>query len=234
MKTKETAARSRIRVALVDDQRLLREGLRTLLDFHPDLEVVGEAGDGIDAEVLVERLEPQVVLMDLRMPLRDGVETTRRLADRWPAVRVVVLTTYDDDELVFSALDAGAVGYLLKDVGSEALAEAVRAASRGESPLQPRVAGKVLQRLRSHPPKPTPAPKTVEPLTTREAAILRLLGAGASNREIADRLALTHGTVRNYVSAILAKIRVRDRTQAALYAVQHEIDLPLAGEKDGG
>lgn len=210
-------------MALIDDQRLLREGLRTLLELHHDVQIVGEAGDGIEAEALVERVLPQVVLMDLRMPRRDGVETTRRLTARWPGIHVLVLTTYDDDDLVFAALDAGAAGYLLKDVGSDVLAEAIRAASRGESPLQPRIAGKVLHRLRAGrspvSAEVLPGPSQ-EPLTAREMEILGLLSTGASNHEIAQSLGLTDGTVKNYVSSILAKTGLRDRTQAALYAVQ--------------
>jgi DNA-binding NarL/FixJ family response regulator len=213
-------------VLLVDDQRLLREGLRTLLELHGDLRVIGEAGDGHAAELLVEQLRPQVVLMDLRMPRRDGVAATRRITTRWPDVRVLVLSTYDDDELVFRSIDAGACGYLLKDVGSDALAEAVRAAARGEAPLQPGVARKVLARLRAagrwtgaaSEPAPTPL---AEPLTARERDVLRLLGTGATNRDIAERLSLTEGTVKNYISAILAKTGLRDRTQAALLAVRH-------------
>src|SRR5215212_10213948 len=137
-----------ISILLVDDQRLLREGLRTLLELHPDLRVAGEAGDGVEAERLAELLHPDVVLMDLRMPRCDGVTATRRIVARFPGVRVLVLTTFDDDELVFRSIEAGAAGYLLKDVGSDALAEAVRVAARGDSPLQPCVARKVLARLR--------------------------------------------------------------------------------------
>jgi DNA-binding NarL/FixJ family response regulator len=214
----------RVSVLLVDDQRLLREGLRTLLELHPDLQVVGEAGDGVEAESLVERLRPRVVLMDLRMPRRDGVEATRRIVARWPRVQVLVLTTFDDDELVFRSIEAGASGYLLKDVGSDALAEAIRAAGRGESPLQPSVARTVLRRLRRgglvNPPSQAAVPTTVDVLTGRELDVLRLLGRGATNREIAERLVLTEGTVKNYVSAILAKTGLGDRTQAALYAVR--------------
>jgi DNA-binding NarL/FixJ family response regulator len=217
-----------VTILLVDDQRLMREGLRTLLELHGDLRVVGEAGDGLEAETLVERLRPQVVLMDLRMPRRDGVEATRRITARWPAVQVLVLTTYDDDELVFRSIAAGASGYLLKDVGSDALADAVRAASRGESPLQPSIARKVLRRLRGGgalaPPPLAPAPAG-EPLTSRELDILRLLGTGATNREIAERLSLTDGTVKNYISAILAKTGLHDRTQAALFAVRRGLTL---------
>lgn len=214
-----------IRILLVDDQRLLREGLRTLLELHADLRVVGEAGDGIQAELLAEKLHPRVVLMDLRMPRRDGVEATRRLTARWPALQVIVLTTYDEDELVFAAIEAGASGYLLKDVGSETLTEAIRAADRGDSPLDPSIARKVLGRLRtrsspetSHPPSFSNTP---DPLTGRELEVLRLLGTGATNREIAEHLSLTEGTVKNYVSAILSKTGLRDRTQAALYSFQH-------------
>ncbi len=208
-----------IRVLLVDDQSLLREGLKTLLELHADLRVVGEASNGEEAERLVERLAPQIVLMDLRMPRCDGVVATKRIVDRWPGVHVLVLTTYDDDELVFQSIEAGASGYLLKDVGSDALADAIRSASRGDSPLQPSIARKVLRRLRAT-STPVEPPESVEPLTRREIDVLRLLGAGATNREIADTLALSEGTVKNYISTILAKIGLRDRTQAALYAVR--------------
>jgi DNA-binding NarL/FixJ family response regulator len=214
-----------VRILLVDDQRLMREGLRTLLELHTDLQVVGEAGDGVQAEALVERLRPRVVLMDLRMPRRDGVEATHRILANWPNVAVLVLTTYDDDELVFRSIQAGASGYLLKDVGSDALAEAVRAASRGESPLQPAIARKVLKRLKTwqgvFQSSPSGGLPVVEQLSARELDVLRLLGTGATNREIAERLSLTEGTVKNYISTVLAKTGLRDRTNAALYAVRH-------------
>jgi DNA-binding NarL/FixJ family response regulator len=231
---------SPISVLLVDDQSLLREGLRTLLELHADLRVVGEAGDGIVAEALVERLRPDVILMDLRMPRRDGVEATRRIVERWPSTQVLVLTTFDEDALVYRSIEAGAAGYLLKDVGSDALAEAIRAVSRGESPIQPRVARKLLGRLREQrmlaagePAEPAAAaPDAVlqagarlqlpdrESLTQRECEIVRLLGAGASNREIAQRLSLTDGTVKNYVSGLLGKTGLRDRTQLAVWAIR--------------
>lgn len=221
--TPAETARGAVSIVLADDQRLLREGMRTLLELHGDLRVVGEAGDGLQAEALVERLRPQVVLMDLRMPRRDGVEATRRITSRWPEVQVLVLTTFDDDELVFRSIEAGAAGYLLKDVGSDALAEAVRAASRGESPLQPSVARKLLKRMRQRGLAGV-QPYTLafgEQLTGRELDVLRLLGTGATNREIAERLSLTEGTVKNYISAILVKTGVRDRTQAALFAARN-------------
>jgi DNA-binding NarL/FixJ family response regulator len=222
--------RERIRVLLVDDQRLMREGLRTLLELHHDMYVVGEAGDGAEAERVLKNsvagLQAQVVLMDLRMPRMDGVTATARIKRQWPEVQVLVLTTFDDDDLVFRSIEAGASGYLLKDVGSDALADAVRSASRGDAPLQPSVARKILSCLRS--PRPAPVVMPAEPLLTehlsdRELEVLRLLGRGAGNREIAEALALTEGTVKNYISAILAKTGLHDRTQAALYAVRHNL-----------
>jgi DNA-binding NarL/FixJ family response regulator len=220
--------REPIRILLVDDQRLLREGLRTLLELHQDLRVVGEAGDGTEAEDFVKtsELRPRVILMDLRMPRTDGVSATVRIKRRWPDIQILVLTTFDDDELVFRSIEAGASGYLLKDVGSDALADAVRAASRGEAPLQPSVARKILGRLRSpasSASSPPQEPLAPESLSEREMAVLRLLGRGAANREIAEALALTEGTVKNYISAILAKTGLHDRTQAALFAVRHNL-----------
>lgn len=217
-----------ISVLLVDDQRLMREGLRTLLELQPDVRVAGEAGDGIEAERLVELLRPHVVLMDLRMPRRDGVTATRAIAGRFPRTRILVLTTYDDDDLIFRSLEAGACGYLLKDIGADALAAAVRAAAAGESPLQPSVARKLIVRLRGTAPvtPPAPAVTSIEALTERETEVLRLLGAGANTREIAARLSVTEGTVKNHVSAVLAKTGLRDRTQAALFAVRHGLADP--------
>ncbi len=224
--TRASSTSQQVRVLLVDDQQLLREGLRTLLEFHEDILVVGEAGDGLQAEALVEKLRPQVVLMDLRMPRRDGVEATQHITARFPGVQVLVLTTYDDDELVFRSIEAGASGYLLKDVGSDALAEAIRAAGRGESPLQPSVARKVLRQLRlGRRPSPLQDESVLADvqLTGREMDILRLLGTGATNKEISEQLALTEGTVKNYISTILAKTGLHDRTQAALFAVRKGI-----------
>ncbi|WP_249998108.1 response regulator transcription factor [Actinoplanes sp. M2I2] len=207
---------STVRVLLVDDQALFREALAVLLSAHPGLSVVGEAGDGAEAVRRVAELSPDVVLMDLRMPVLDGVAATRRLRDEHPATRVIALTTFDDDADVFAALRAGAVGYLLKDVSSERLVEAVRAAARGESVLQPSVAAKVVARFAQLPD--IEAPEAAVPLSEREREVVRLLARGRSNREIAAALFLAEGTVKNHVTTILGKLGVRDRTQAALRA----------------
>jgi DNA-binding NarL/FixJ family response regulator len=207
-----------IRILLVDDQPLFREGLSTLLSVHPDLEVIGEAANGVEAIRLARSLHP-VVLMDLQMPVLDGVAATRRLHEEQPDCRVIVLTTFDDDELVFDGLRAGAVGYLLKDAPSEKLAEAIRVAARGETFLQPSVAAKVVAEFARLSRKTvTTANPVIEPLSEREIEILRLIAQGASNREIAGTLFLAEGTVKNHVTSILGKLEARDRTQAALKA----------------
>src|SRR6185312_15727533 len=210
---------STIKILLVDDQPLFREGLRTLLSVQTDFKVVGEAGNGAEAIRLAHSLQPAVVLMDLQMPVLDGVAATRRLHAELPGCRVIVLTTFDDDEMVFDGLRAGAVGYLLKDASSEKLGEAIRLAARGESFLQPSVAAKVVAefaRLSNKTIKPALA--LAEPLSERELEILRLIAKGESNREIANTLFLAEGTVKNHVTNILGKLEVRDRTQAALKA----------------
>ena len=210
---------SAVRVLVVDDQALFREALVTLLGARPEVEVVGEAGDGQQALQRAAALAPDVVLMDLHMPVLDGIATTRRLRVEQPGVRVLALTTFDDDEDVFAALRAGALGYLLKDVSSDRLVEAVLAAARGESVLQPSVAAKVVARFAQldDAPRSRPQPLVV-PLSDRELDILRLLADGCSNREIATALFLAEGTVKNHVTNVLAKLGARDRTQAALRA----------------
>src|SRR5215467_335344 len=208
-----------IKILLVDDQPLFREGLRTLLSIHSDFAVVGEAGNGQEAINLVRSLLPSVVLMDLQMPVLDGVAATRRLQEEQPDCRVIVLTTFDDDEMVFDGLRAGAVGYLLKDAPSEKLAEAIRVAARGETFLQPSVAAKVVAEFARLTRKPIEYSNSIsEPLSEREVEIVRLIAHGASNREIADTLFLAEGTVKNHVTNILGKLGVRDRTQAAIKA----------------
>lgn len=207
-----------IRVLLVDDQPLFREGLRTLLSVHSDIEVVGEAGNGEEAVRLIESLAPAVVLMDIQMPVLDGVAATRRLRAGHSPCRVIVLTTFDDDEKVFDGLRAGAVGYLLKDAPSEKLVEAIRAAARGESFLQPSVAAKLVAEFarltdRPAPARPSPQP-LVDPISERELEVLGLIANGASNKEIAAALVIAEGTVKNHVTSILGKLGVTGRLQA--------------------
>ena len=214
---------SAVRVLVVDDQALFREALGTLLGARPEIEVVGEAGDGHQALERAAALAPDVVLMDLHMPVLDGIGATRRLRVEQPGVRVLALTTFDDDEDVFAALRAGALGYLLKDVSSDRLVEAVLSAARGESVLQPSVAAKVVARFaqldaaRLDAPRERPQPLVV-PLSDRELDVLRLLADGRSNREIEAALFLAEGTVKNHVTNVLGKLGARDRTQAALRA----------------
>jgi DNA-binding NarL/FixJ family response regulator len=208
----------RVRVLVVDDQALFREALSTLLAAQAQVEVVGEAADGAEALVEVARTAPDVVLMDRRMPVLDGLSAIRRIAVEHPAVRVLALTTFDTDDEVFAALRAGAVGYLLMDVTAARLVEAVVAADRGQSVLSPAVAARVVARVARLPhDEALPAPQPlVVPLTERELGVLRQVAEGRSNREIARSLYLTEGTVKNHVTAVLAKLGARDRTQAAL------------------
>jgi DNA-binding NarL/FixJ family response regulator len=208
----------RIRVAIFDDLALFREGLRSLLEVHADIEVVGEASNGEEAIAVAKSLRPDVVLMDLRMPVLDGIAATRRLCEPRASCRVIALTTFDDDESVFDALRAGAVGYLLKDVPSERLLEAIRAAARGEGFLMPSITTKVVAefaRLSRAMPRPTPL---AEPLSDRELDVLRWVARGASNKEIATNLRIAEGTVKNHMTNILDKLEVLDRTGAALKA----------------
>jgi DNA-binding NarL/FixJ family response regulator len=222
----------RIRVLIVDDQRLLREGFRKLIELEPNLEVVGMAGDGEEALTTVERLHaerkvPDVVLMDVRMPRMDGIAATRVFKERWPDSRVVILTTFDDQELIQAGLQAGALGYVLKDITAEQLATIIRVAAQGQVLLHPEVASKIIASFSSASSEPVvPAPATptfgseseLSQLTEREREILALLARGASNREISETLYIASGTVKNHLSNILGKLGVRDRTQAALKA----------------
>ena len=208
-----------IRILLVDDQRLMREGLRILLELEPDLKIAGEAGDGEAALRAYAELRPDVVLMDVRMTGMDGVEATWRLHERWPEARVIILTTFDDDEYVFEGLRAGALGYLLKDVSGSDLAQAVRTVAAGGALIEPSVARKVVTEFaRVARPARDAGTGLPEPLSEREIEILRLLADGLTNRLIAERLSLAEGTVKNYVTTILGKLGSRDRTQAAIRA----------------
>ena len=207
-----------IRVLLVDDQALFREGLEILLSIHNDIEVVGQASHGQEAVEVAAKIQPDVVLMDVRMPILDGVRATGLLKETHPHCKVIVLTTFDDDEYIFDALRMGAVGYMLKDIASEQLVEAIRATARGESILEPSVAAKVIaefSRVSSMVPS-RQREQLVEPLSDRELEILALIVKGASNKEIANQLYIAEGTVKNHITHILGKLGVRDRTQAVL------------------
>jgi DNA-binding NarL/FixJ family response regulator len=225
-----------IRVILIDDQTLLRESFQRLLELEDSIEVVGKAGDGVEALALVEHLAalgrlPQVALMDIRMPRMDGVEATRQLALRFPEVGVLILTTFDEETYVVEGLRAGARGYVLKDVSAAQLLDAIRAVKRGESPLQPSVAAKLVAHLNRRPELESSTSSSgaglgaggllMDDLTEREYEILRYVARGESNREIGEALYITEGTVKNHMSNILSKLGLRDRTQAALWAREH-------------
>ncbi len=211
-----------IRVLIADDHAVVRQGLRTFLQLQDDIEVVGEASDGTEAVRLAAELLPDVVVMDLVMPAKDGIEATREIKALTPSTRVLVLTSFTDDEKVFAAIKAGAAGYLLKDVQPAELGDAIRTVYRGEALLHPAVAGKLMQEFAEG------KPNAVDPaaLTEREMDVLRLIAKGMSNREIALDLGIAEKTVKTHVSNILQKLHLADRTQAALCAVrQHLVDL---------
>lgn len=202
-----------IRVMLVDDHQMVRNGLGTFLLVHDDLELVGEAGDGEQALTTFERVDPDVVLMDLKMPRMDGVEATRALLKRDPELRIIALTSFKDEALIREALDAGAIGYLLKDVDANDLAEAIRAANRGEPTLAPEAAWALFKAARR-------GRELGDDLTEREREVLVLLVDGLTNREIADRLYISDSTVKTHVSNILSKLGVATRTEAVSLALQ--------------
>lgn len=207
-----------VRVLVVDDQRLIREGIASLLRIQPGVDVVGVAEDGRGAVEQALALEPDVVLMDVRMPVMDGVEATGELRRSLPGCRILMLTTFDDEEYVVAALRAGANGYLLKDLPAAELAQAVRMAHAGVDQFAPAVTGRLLGALRPAPSEPVASAGPAVSLTGRELEVLRLVAGGATNREIARRLYVSEGTVKNHVSSILSRLGLRDRTQAAIYA----------------
>jgi DNA-binding NarL/FixJ family response regulator len=209
-----------VRVVICDDQTVVREGLAAILGTDPEIQVVGLAGDGREALELVPETRPDVILMDLKMPVMNGVQATQRLRHAYPGVRVLVLTTYANDEWVLDAVRAGAAGYLLKDTRREQLIAAIKGTAEGQSYLDPAIAGKVMQQVAAAPTQARAAGPLPEALTEREQEILDLLAQGLSNPEIAQRLHLAPGTVRNYVSGIFQKLGVSDRTQAAVVAIQ--------------
>jgi DNA-binding NarL/FixJ family response regulator len=215
-----------VRVLIVDDQTLIREGLETLLGLSPGVQVVGSAVDGEDAVRMAGEEQPDVVLMDLRMPRCDGVDATRRIVRDHPSIRVVVLTTYADDDSIFGALDAGAMGYLTKDAGAREIQEAIRTVYAGEPLLDPAVQRRLIQRLRDT-ARPsgrllaTPEAPLPDGLTPREAEVLGLIAEGLSNQEIATRLVVTEATVKSHINNIFSKANLRDRAQAVVYAMRH-------------
>jgi len=208
-----------IHVLLVDDQSLIRQGLKALLELEADLQVVGEAENGQTAIQLIKTLQatsrlPDVVLMDVRMPVMDGVAATREITKRFAGTKILVLTTFDDDEYVAAALRHGAMGYLLKDTPSEELAAAIRAIHKGYTQLAPGLVEKIIAKV----PTALPTPPGWDDLTPREQDVLQLIAKGASNREIAQSLYISEGTVKNHVTNILTRLNLRDRTQAAIFA----------------
>jgi DNA-binding NarL/FixJ family response regulator len=203
-----------IQVVLVDDERLIRDGLRKILSIEPDMTVVGEASNGMEAIQIVTATQPDVVVMDVKMPVLDGVAATRRLHAQHPESRILMLTTFDTDKYVFEGLRAGATGYLLKDAPAEQIVAGIRATARGESSLQPSVAARVVAEFVRCPPSSPAAGEISEPLSPREREILHLVARGLSNRNIADRLIITEHTVKRHMTNILAKLAVDDRARA--------------------
>lgn len=211
-----------VTVLVADDQRLVREGIASLLEIQEGIHVVGEAVNGREAIDKALALRPDVILMDVRMPVMDGIVATAQIHRQLPGCQVIMLTTFDDDEYIMKSLRAGAVGYLLKDIPASQLARAAQLAHSGIYLLDPAVAGKLIGMMSSREPPPARAVLPLDAdLTERELEVLRLISAGCTNREIADQLVVSEGTVKNHVSNILGRLGLRDRTQAALYAHEH-------------
>lgn len=208
-------------ILLVDDHEVVRLGLKALLEHNDQFEVVAEAGTSKEAVAMVEKYHPDVVLMDIRLPGASGIEATEEITKRWPDVRVVILTSYAEDEMLFSAIRAGASGYVLKQIGAEGLITAIEAACRGEALLDPAVTQRVFQEVRRAVKEEEAA--AFANLSQQEKHVLALVSEGKTNREIAGALFLGEGTVRNYVSSILSKLGVSNRAEAAAYAVEHNL-----------
>ncbi len=208
-----------IKVLVCDDQEIVCEGLKLILDSDAEITVVGQAHNGLEALELMPAVQPDLVLMDLKMPVMNGILATRKIHEKYPEVRVLVLTTYDDDEWLFDAVRAGASGYLLKDRPRSELIKAIKGTVKGNSFVDPAVAGKLLGQIAQNNPPRQPAPEIS--LSERETEVLQLLAQGFTNADIAQRLYLSEGTVRNYTSAIFAKLNVSDRTQAVVLALRY-------------
>ena len=207
-----------IKLLICDDQYVVREGLKAIFETDKGIQVAGTAADGAEALDLIPELQPDLILMDLKMPVMNGVQATRHIRQKYPNVKILVLTTYDADEWVFDAIRNGAAGYLLKDTQREMLIAAIKDTMAGKTPVDSAVAGKLFAQVVQG--TPSPQSTLIDTLTEREKAILRLLGAGLSNADIAARLYFSEGTVRNYISSILEKLGVSDRTQAAILALR--------------
>ncbi|HEX2996719.1 MAG TPA: response regulator transcription factor [Anaerolineales bacterium] len=215
-----------IRLLICDDQDIVCEGLRAMLAPISQIEVIGVAKNGVEAVDQTRRLQPDLVLMDLKMPKMNGIQATKAIHEQFPAVRVLVLTTYDADDWVINAVRNGAAGYLLKDTPQEELVKAIFNTVKGWSPIDPQVAGKILEQVASQPRSTPPDQKTISQLSEREREVLRLLANGLGNAEIAQSLFLSEGTVKNYVSVIFSKLGVTDRTQAAILAIRAGLATP--------
>jgi NarL family two-component system response regulator LiaR len=205
-----------IRILIVDDHDIVREGQRALIESEPGMELVGEAKDGIEAVDLASRLQPDVILMDLHMPKKDGIEATTEIKCENPESRILVLTSFNDDEKVYAAIKAGAMGFLLKDSSPQKILKAIRKVYQGETSIGPRIAQKLMREIQ----RTSDSPPTEEPLTIREVEVIKLIAEGLSNQEIAERLVISERTVRTHVTNILGKLHLANRTQAALYALR--------------
>jgi DNA-binding NarL/FixJ family response regulator len=230
-----TAEPPKVRIVVADDQQVVRAGFASLLDTQPDLTVVGTASDGVDAVRICRELRPDVVVMDVRMPGMDGIESTRQLAGSGPdGPRILILTTFDLDEYVYEALRAGASGFLLKDVTAEQLFDAVRVIAGGDALLAPAITRRLISEFAKQRPKPdSPATAALAELTARETEVLRLVTEGLSNPEIAARLVVTEETVKTHVSHVLRKLGLRDRTQAVIAAYETGLVVPRQPRREG-
>jgi DNA-binding NarL/FixJ family response regulator len=218
-----------VRVLVVDDDKLMRAGLRAVLSSDEGIEVVGEAADGRAAIESAGRLEPDVVLMDVRMPEMDGITATREVLAASPDVRVVIVTTFEEDDYVFGALAAGASGFLLKRTGPEELIEGIKTVADGEALLSPSVTRRVIERMASEPNLTEPDPESLEELTGREREVLELMARGCTNAEIGEKLVIEESTVKTHVKRILMKLGLRDRVQAVIFAYENGVIRPGAG-----
>ena len=205
-----------IRILITDDHAVVREGLRTLIRTEPGMEVIGEAADGVEAVQMACELKPDVILMDMVMPRMGGLEAIQKIKEQCPETQILVLTSFSDDETVFPAIKAGALGYMLKDTSPDRLLSAIRDVHQGNPSMSPDIAKKLMSDLH----RKSNLPPTKEPLTDREMDVLKLIAQGMTNQEIADQLVISEGTVRTHVSNILSKLHLANRTQAALYALR--------------